>query len=247
MKPQTTARQAPLSFTISRGLLKFMSIEWVMLSNHLILCHPLLPLPSIFPSIRVFSNESALLIRWPMHWSFSFNNTREVPQILISSLKHSHDLCFTEGGTEAQRGLVTYLGITQKGSGRACSSPLSCAVSKCAPLLPRRGTWIPGGRRAEASGSPSAVQRVIPALFSPIPSVSRLTWGPDSLSVLAVLVSVELASWVLLLYRERCQEDAASGTQPTPVCPGSAHSALCPAEAGPDLCNLNFFLAQFLP
>ena len=154
MKPQTTARQAPLSFTISQHLLKFMFTECVMLSNHLILCHPLLPLPSIFPSIRVFSNESALLIRWPMHWSFSFNNTREVPQILISSLKHYHDLCFTEGGTEAQRDLVTYLGITQKGSGRACSSPLSCAVSKCAPLLPRRGTWIPGGRRAEASGRP---------------------------------------------------------------------------------------------
>ena len=196
-----------------------------MLSNHLILCHPLLPLPSIFPSIMVFSNESALLIRWPMHWSFSFNNTREVPQILISSLKHYHDLCFTKGGTEAQRSLVTYLGITQKGSGRACSSPLSCAVSKCTPMLPRRGIWIPGGRRAEASGSPSAVQRVVPALFSLVPSVSMLAWGPDSLS-LQSFVSVELASWVLFLYRERSQEDAASGAQPTLVCLGSAHSPL---------------------
>ena len=67
------ARQAPLSFTISRGLLKFMSIEWVMLSNHLILCHPLLLLPSIFPSIKVFSNELALWIRRPKYWSFSFS------------------------------------------------------------------------------------------------------------------------------------------------------------------------------
>ena len=65
--------QASLSFTFSQSLLKLMSIESVMSSNHLILCHPLLPLPSIFPSIRVFSNESALRIRWPKYWSFSFS------------------------------------------------------------------------------------------------------------------------------------------------------------------------------
>ena len=68
-----SARQASLSFTISRSLLKLMSIELVMPSYHLILCHPLLLLPSIFPSIRVFSNESALRIRWPKYWSFSFS------------------------------------------------------------------------------------------------------------------------------------------------------------------------------
>ena len=73
MTPQTTARQASLSITISWSLLKLMSIESVMPSNHLILCRPLLLLPSIFPSIRVFSNESALRIRWPKYWSFSFN------------------------------------------------------------------------------------------------------------------------------------------------------------------------------
>ena len=67
------ARQASLSITNSRGLLKLMSIELVMPSNHLILCHPFLLLPSIFPSIRVFSNESVLCIRWPKDWSFSFN------------------------------------------------------------------------------------------------------------------------------------------------------------------------------
>ena len=65
--------QAPLSFTISRGLLKFMSIESVMLSKHLILCRCLLLLPSIFPSIRVFANELALCIRWPKYWNFSFS------------------------------------------------------------------------------------------------------------------------------------------------------------------------------
>ena len=71
--PCTAARQASLSITSSRSLLKLMSIETVMPSNHLILCRPLLLLPSIFPSIRVFSTESVLGIRWPKYWSFSFN------------------------------------------------------------------------------------------------------------------------------------------------------------------------------
>ena len=71
--PWTTARQASLSITNSRSSRKLMSSESVMPSKHLILCRPLLLLPSIFPSIRVFSNESALRIRWPEYWSFSFN------------------------------------------------------------------------------------------------------------------------------------------------------------------------------
>ena len=71
--PWTAACQAFLSFTISLSLLKFTSIKLVMLSDHLILCCPLLLLPSIFPSIRVFSNESALPIKWLKYWSFSFS------------------------------------------------------------------------------------------------------------------------------------------------------------------------------
>ena len=71
--PWTAARRASLSFSISQGLLKLMSIKSVMPSNHLILCCPLLLLPSIFPSIRVFSNETVLCIRWPKYWSFRFN------------------------------------------------------------------------------------------------------------------------------------------------------------------------------
>ena len=71
--PWTAARQTSLSFTISQSLLKLMSIELVMPSKHLILCHPLLLLPSVFPNIRVFSNELALRIRWPKYWSFSFS------------------------------------------------------------------------------------------------------------------------------------------------------------------------------
>ena len=71
--PWATACQASLSIINSRSPPKLMSVELVMPSNHLILCHPLLLLPSIFPSIRAFSSESALHIRWPKYWSFSFN------------------------------------------------------------------------------------------------------------------------------------------------------------------------------
>ena len=71
--PWTAPRQASLSITNSQSLFKLTSIESVMPSNRLILCHPLLLPPSIFPSIRVFSNESAFRIRWPKYWSFSFN------------------------------------------------------------------------------------------------------------------------------------------------------------------------------
>ena len=71
--PWTAARQASLSITNSRSLLKLRSIESVMPSSHLVLCHPLLLPPSIFPSIQYFSNESVLHIRWPKYWSFSFS------------------------------------------------------------------------------------------------------------------------------------------------------------------------------
>ena len=71
--PWTAAHQASLSITNSQSLLKLVSVELVMPSNHLILCHPLLLLPSVFPSIRVFSSESALHTRWPKCWSFSFS------------------------------------------------------------------------------------------------------------------------------------------------------------------------------
>ena len=73
VSPRTAAHQASLSFTISQSLLKLMSTKSVMPSSHLVLCLPLLLPPSIFPSIRVFSNESVLCIRWPKYWSFSFS------------------------------------------------------------------------------------------------------------------------------------------------------------------------------
>ena len=77
----TAAHQASLSITNCQSLLKLMSIESVMPSNHLILCRPLLLLPSIFPSIRVFSNESILHIRWPKYWRFSISPSNEYPEV----------------------------------------------------------------------------------------------------------------------------------------------------------------------
>ena len=75
--PWTTAHQASLSITNSWSLLKLMSIELVIPSNHLILCHPFLRLPSVFPSIRVFSNESVLCLRWSKYWSFSISPSND--------------------------------------------------------------------------------------------------------------------------------------------------------------------------
>ena len=96
--PWTAACQASLSIANSQNLLKFMSIESVMPSNHLILCSPLLLLPSIFPSIRIFSNESVLHIRWPKDWSFCFSisPSSEHPA-LISFRMHWLDLLAVQG------------------------------------------------------------------------------------------------------------------------------------------------------
>ena len=96
--PWTTARQASLSITNSQSSPKFMSIESVMPSNHLILCRPLLLLPSIFPNISVFSNESALCTRWPKYWSFSFNiSPSNEPSGLISFRMDWLDLLAVQG------------------------------------------------------------------------------------------------------------------------------------------------------
>ena len=96
--PWTAARQAFLFFTISQNWLKFMSIEVVMPSNHLILYHPHLLLPSVFPSIRVFSNESALCFRWPRYQSFSFSIILSSEYIGLISFKiDQFDLLAVQG------------------------------------------------------------------------------------------------------------------------------------------------------
>ena len=96
MTPWIAARQASLSITNSRSLLKLMSIESVIPSNHLILCRHLLLLPSILPSIRVFSNESVLCIRWPKYWSFSISLSNEYSG-LISFRMDWFDLLAVQG------------------------------------------------------------------------------------------------------------------------------------------------------
>ena len=98
MTPWTAARQASLSITSSRSLLKLKSIESGMPSNHLSLCCPLLLLPSVFPSIGVFSNESSLRMRWPKYWSFSFNiSPYNEPSGLISFRMDWLDLLAVQG------------------------------------------------------------------------------------------------------------------------------------------------------
>ena len=96
--PQTAARQASLSVTSSQSLLKLMSIELVKPSNHLILCYPLLLLPSILPSIRVFFNELVLCIRWPKYWSFSFSISPSNEYSELTSFRMNWlDLCAVLG------------------------------------------------------------------------------------------------------------------------------------------------------
>ena len=129
--PWTTACQASLSITNSWSLLKLMSIESVMPSNHLILCHPLLFLPPIPPSIRVFSNESALPIRWPKYWSFSFNisPTNEHPG-LISFRMDWLDLLVVQG---------TLKSLLQHHSSKA--SVLQCSASFIVQLTSIHDYW----------------------------------------------------------------------------------------------------------
>ena len=97
--PWTAAHQASLSFTISLNLLKLMSTELLMPSSHLVLCCPLLFLPSIFPNIRVFSNESPLRIRWPKYWSFSISPSNEYSE-LISFRIDWFDLLAAQGDSQ---------------------------------------------------------------------------------------------------------------------------------------------------
>ena len=88
--PWTAACQASLSFTVSQHLLKLMSIKLMMPPNHLVLCHSLLLLPSIFPSIRVFSNELALCIRWPRHWTFGISPSSEYSGLISCRIDWFH-------------------------------------------------------------------------------------------------------------------------------------------------------------
>ena len=116
--PWTAAHQASLSITKSQSLLKLMSIKLVMSSNHFILCHPLFFPPSIFPSIRVFSNEPVLYIRWPKYWSFSFN--------ISSSNEHSGLISFSMDWLDLLAVQGTLKSLLQQHSSKA--SILRCSA-----------------------------------------------------------------------------------------------------------------------
>ena len=118
MAPWTAAHQASLPFTITISLLKLMSVESVMPSNHLILCHPLLLLTSIFPSIRVFSNESVLCTRWPKYWSFSFS--------ISPSNEYSGLICLRMDWLDLLAVQGTFKSLLQQHSSKA--SILECSV-----------------------------------------------------------------------------------------------------------------------
>ena len=112
--PWTAARQASLSITFSWSLLKLRSIESVMLSNHVVLCHPL-PLPLVFLGIRVFSKESALNIRWPKYWSFSFSiSSSNEYSVLISFRIDCFDLLAVQGTQNLFRHNSSFLGSVVK-------------------------------------------------------------------------------------------------------------------------------------
>ena len=131
MTPWTTARQASLSITNFQNFLKLMSIQSVMPSNNLILCYPLLLLPSVFPSIKVFSNESAVRIRWPKYRSFSFNiSPSNEYSGLISFRTNWFDLLLDQGTLKSllQRGLT------------GATSPRTDAVSASVPMA---GHYLP--------------------------------------------------------------------------------------------------------
>ena len=121
--PWTVALQGSLFITNSKSLLKLMSTQLVIPSNHLILCRPLLILPSIFPSIRVFSNESALHIRWPQYWSFSFSPSNESSG-LISFRMDRLDLLAVQG---TPKSLLQY--HNSKASIFQCSAFFTCLVN----------------------------------------------------------------------------------------------------------------------
>ena len=152
MTPWTTAQQASLSFNVCWSLLKFTSVVSVMLSNHLILCCPLLLLPSIFPTRRVFSNESFLLFRWPKYWSFSFSTSPSNEYSGLISLKIDwFDLLVVQG---------TLKSLLQHHSSKA--SILQHSAFFMVQLShPHRTT-----RKTVALAMPTFVSKVTPLLFN---------------------------------------------------------------------------------
>ena len=157
--PCTAAHQASLSIANSQSLFKLMSIELVRPSNHLILCRPLLLLPSIFPGIRVFSNESVLRIRWPKYWNFSFSicSSNEYSELIFFSIDWFDSLqskglsrVFSNTTVQKHQFFGLYLDGKHKGSFLLCSYSSRQFFEKC--LQKRSPLW------AMATEKPNEVQ-----------------------------------------------------------------------------------------
>ena len=180
--PLFVTHQASLSITNSWSLLKLMSIEPVMLSNHLILCHPLILLPSIFPSIRVFSNESVLCTKWPKYWSFSFS--------IKSLLQHHNSKASILQGSAF---FIVQLSHPYMTTGKAIALTRWTFVGKVMSLLFNMLsrlviTFLPRSKRLLISWlqSPSAVilepPKIMPATDSTVsPSICHEVMGLDGM------------------------------------------------------------------
>ena len=184
--PLIAARQASLFITSSWSLLKFMSIELWVPSNHLILCHPLLLPPSIFPSIRVFSNEPTLPIRWPKYWSFSFNiSLSNECSGLISFRMDWLDLLAVQG---------TLKSLLQQHSSKASILQHSAffTVQLSHPYMTTGKTialtkWTWEGNRQEGQGSPNGGKRLqVPDIFL------SLKWQEETTSDMSFLLYTNL-------------------------------------------------------
>ena len=213
--PWTAACQASLSITKSRSLLKFMSIELVMPSNHLVLCHPLLFPPSIFPSIRVFSNESVLHIRWPKYWSFSFSTSasnkhpglissgwtgwislqsKGLSRVFSNTTVQKHQFFGTQLSSQSNSHLYMSTGKTialtrQTFVGKVMSLLFNLLSGLVIPFLPRSKrlliSWLQ---------SPSTVilepQKIKSDTVSPVsPSISHEVIGPDAMILVFWMLS----------------------------------------------------------
>ena len=217
--PWTTAHQAFLSNTNSRSPTKLLSIESVMPSNHLILCHPLILLPSILPSIRVFSNESALCIRWPKYWSFSFNisPSNEHPG-LISFRMDWLDLLAVQGTLKS---LIQY--HSSKASILQCSAFFLVQLSH--PYM-TTGKTVALTRR-------TFVDKVMSLLFNML-SWLVITFLPRSKRL---LISWLQSPSAVILEPPKIKSDTVSTVSPS----------ICHEVMGPDAMIFVFWMLSFKP
>ena len=217
--PQTAARQASVSITNSRSLPKLMSIESMMPSTHLILCHSLLLLPSIFPSIRVFSNESALRIRWPKYWNFSFN--------ISPSSEHPGQISFRKDWLDLLAVQGTLKSLLQHHSSKP--SILQCSTFFMVQLS---HPYVTTGKTIALTGW-TFVDKVMPLLFNILSSLV-ITFLPRSKHL---LISWLQSPSAVILEPPKNKSATVSTVSPS----------ICREVMGPDAMILVFWMLSFKP